>query len=102
MKGILVIIALLTISTTSFSQTKRIAHRSHSGANSTFAVNSIHNFGETPEMKARWRAKLDSINKPKPDTLRKPATDTLKKPAATTTKKWKAKKTSKPVAKTTR
>lgn len=98
MKEILGIIALLMLSTISFSQTKRIAHRSHSGKNGSFIVKSIHNFGETHEMRAR----KDSLNKVKIDTVKKPAADTAKKSNISSVKKWKAKKVRKPVTKTTR
>jgi hypothetical protein len=98
MKGILGIIALLMLSTISFSQTKRIAHRSHSGKNSSFTVKGIHNFGEIHEMRAR----KDSLNKVKIDTVKKPVVDTAKKLTTSSVKKWKAKKVRKPITKTTR
>jgi hypothetical protein len=97
MKGIFVIIALLMLSSTSFSQTKRIAHRSHSGKNSTFTVNSIHNFGEYYE---RIPTK-DTINKLKANSAKKSAADTVKKSNAPV-RKLKTKKVYKPVTKTTR
>ena len=98
MKGIFVIIALLMLSIASFSQTKRIAHRSHSGKNSTFTVKSIHNFGEVPP---HVLATMDSLNKLKVKSVKKPVTDTVKK-SYTPIKKWKPKNVYKPVTKTTR
>ena len=61
------IIVLLVSSQTIFSQTKKIAHRSHSGADETFGLEAnLDDFGDpwTPEMEAgmrKNRAKQDSI-----------------------------------------
>jgi hypothetical protein len=93
MKVLFVIIALFALSATSFSQTKRIAHRSHSGKNSTFTIKSIHNFGE--------RHARQDLEKIKIDTVKKPVVDTVKKQTIVPVKKPKAKKANKPVAKTT-
>ncbi len=48
----LVMIAALQI--TGFAQTKKVAHRSHSGSNHNFSLKSLDNFGETPEMIKAW------------------------------------------------
>ncbi|MEO6611416.1 MAG: hypothetical protein ABIT05_04765 [Chitinophagaceae bacterium] len=67
MKRFLLLFVLAGLSATGFSQTKMIAHRSHSGSNSTFTLAGPDNFGETPEMaearkkKELERAKADSI-----------------------------------------
>ena len=66
MKRLLLLFVLAGFSTAGFSQTKMIAHRSHSGSNSTFTLAGPDNFGETPEMAAARkkkeleRAKADS------------------------------------------
>ncbi len=70
MRPIFILAALLLISFASFSQTKRIAHRSHSGSDATFSwEQSPDNFGETPEMKRR----ADSLQKQRliADSLRR-------------------------------
>ena len=70
MRLIFILAALLLISSASFSQTKRIAHRSHSGSDATFSwEQSPDNFGETPEMKRR----ADSLQKQRliADSLRR-------------------------------
>ena len=61
---------LAGLSSAAFSQTKRIAHRSHSGSNSSFTIQAPDNFGETPEMieaarkkKEQEKMKADSIAK---------------------------------------
>lgn len=67
MKLLVLIIAVTGISLQGFSQTKRIAHRSHSGNNSTFSIAGPDNFGETPEMNERRKKQekllADSIAK---------------------------------------
>jgi hypothetical protein len=69
MKRSLLLFALAGFSTAGFSQTKMIAHRSHSGSNSTFTLAGPDNFGETPEMaearkkKELERARTDSAAK---------------------------------------
>jgi len=69
MKRFLLLFVLAGLSTVGFSQTKKIAHRSHSGSNSTFTLAGPDNFGDTPEMaearkkKELERAKADSIAK---------------------------------------
>ena len=70
MRPIVVLAVLLLLSSASFSQTKRIAHRSHSGSDATFSwEQSPDNFGETPEMKRR----ADSLQKQRliADSLRR-------------------------------
>jgi hypothetical protein len=61
-----------------FAQTKKIAHRSHSGSNKTFTTKGESNFGATPEMirrsdsLRRERLQKDSINKVRiADSLKK-------------------------------
>ncbi len=66
MKRVFLLIVLAAVSSVGFAQTKRIAHRSHSGANRTFSLNGIDNFGTTPEMikkQQEAKAKADSIAK---------------------------------------
>ncbi len=54
MKLLFSVILAALIQSTSYAQTKKIAHRSHSGSNTSFSLNSIDNFGETPEMIRAW------------------------------------------------
>ena len=49
-KIFLVTVAMALFSVAGFSQTKKIAHRSHSGKDNTFSIFGPDNFGETPEM----------------------------------------------------
>lgn len=85
MKFVFVCSAMLLCSIAGFSQTKKIAHRSHSGKNSCFSLAGLDNFGETPEMNAD-RKKREAAEKAKADSLRKKAiADSLarsKKPKA--------------------
>ncbi|MEP6701309.1 MAG: hypothetical protein ABJA85_08330 [Bacteroidota bacterium] len=93
MKKFLFLFVLVAISTAGFSQTKKIAHRSHSGKNSSFTIAGIDNFGETPEMvearkkKELERAKMDS-------TARKAVADSLARVNSKPAKKSKKKKNS--------
>ena len=68
MKNYILFIALI-IGQFGFSQTKLIAHKSHSGSDATFALAvknnlfdiSESNFGNTPEMRLENRSNLDSV-----------------------------------------
>ena len=68
MKNYILFIALI-IGQFGFSQTKLIAHKSHSGSDATFASAvennlfdiSESNFGNTPEMRLENRSNLDSV-----------------------------------------
>ena len=51
MKKNLLLIILLAFCITGFSQTKKIAHRSHSGKNATLIMNDDDNFGLPPTIK---------------------------------------------------
>jgi hypothetical protein len=63
MRVVLLIAAGLLASTLSYSQTKRIAHRSHSGTDASFSWEQTpDNFGETPEMIAASK-RADSLRK---------------------------------------
>ena len=65
MKNLTLTIFLLTLVFTAFSQTKKIAHLSHSGSNESFiAANYIDNLGNPPDM---WR--VDSIIKINDSTI---------------------------------
>lgn len=68
MKLILTICLLAGFSATGFSQTKRIAHRSHSGNNGSFSIAGVHNFGLTPEMEEE-RKRKEKLQKAKADSL---------------------------------
>lgn len=66
MKKVFLCIILVAVSSAGFSQTKKIAHRSHSGKNNTFSITGPDNFGETPEMARKRKAekaKADSLAK---------------------------------------
>jgi len=63
MKKILLFALVLSLSFHLQAQTKRIAHRSHSGKNSTLVMNTGDNFG-LPEHK-----KKDSTQKPVPTSI---------------------------------
>jgi hypothetical protein len=103
MKPVFLFIVCIALSTACFSQTKRIAHRSHSGSNASFTLAGEGNFG-LPSEEAMKRMEADrkrreaenkriqdSIakaekktgknkmknKKPVKDTLQKPVTDTL-------------------------
>lgn len=54
MKKIILSVIILTACSKADSQTMKIAHRSHSGSNASFHINTTEgNFGETPEMKKK-------------------------------------------------
>lgn len=48
MKTLILIIILSALSLTAISQTKMIAHKSHSGSLQNFTTDGIHNFGDPP------------------------------------------------------
>lgn len=54
-------LALSIAATTGFSQTKRIAHHSHSGNDSEFTASGSDNFGLSPQMERQ----MDSARKEK-------------------------------------
>jgi hypothetical protein len=87
MKKLSFVLILMCISTICLSQTKKIAHRSHSGSNKTFSIIGAGNFG-LPEHKASDSTK-------KKETVRKDSTLVQTPPA----KKASSRKT-KPVKKT--
>jgi hypothetical protein len=78
MKRISILACIVFLSQASDAQTKKIAHRSHSGTNKTFTAKGESNFGATPEMikrsdsLRRERLQKDSISKAR-------ITDSLKK-----------------------
>jgi len=72
MKIIALLIAMVIFSATGFSQTKKIAHRSHSGKAASFSINGADNFGDTPEMVEAAKKKKEA-EKLKADSLAKKA-----------------------------
>ena len=79
MKIILLLVILLAFATTGSAQTKKIAHRSHSGKESSFTIFSADNFGETPEMMEAARKKKEA-EKMKADSIaRQAAADSMAK-----------------------
>jgi hypothetical protein len=95
MKRFLVLFVLAGFSTAGFSQTKMIAHRSHSGSNSTFTLAGPDNFGETPEM-AEARKKKELERARADSAARKAVADSL---ARLNTKPKKIKSKNKPAIK---
>lgn len=94
MKQVLFLLICTTLSVACFSQTKRVAHRSHSGSNSTFTLTGEGNFGDPGEpiiKKSLERMRLDSIAKAKEkiknDSLKmkKPVKDSIRKPDSSNT-----------------
>jgi hypothetical protein len=87
-KKLLLFLAMILCSAAAFSQTKKIAHRSHSGTAMTFRIDGPDNFGTTPAMIEEARKKkaekdrTDSLAmKAKADSLAmKVKTDSLSKP----------------------
>ena len=72
MKSQIILLLVVLISAASgFSQTKLVAHRSHSGKNAGFTINSVDNLGLNPEVIRSW----DSIRILPIDSVRK--TDSL-------------------------
>ncbi len=91
MKNLLALVAFGALfSSTAFSQTKKIAHRSHSGKNSTFNIKEEGNFG----LPSNYKTGKDSgAKKTTPDTAVKPTYN--KKPVGSNGSS-KSKKTSPP------
>ena len=87
MKKIFFLAAFLFIALISFSQTKRIAHRSHSGKDNTFSILAgADNFGLPVPDSVKTKNKNKNKNKTKPvkDTLPSmPVKDTIKTVPAT-------------------
>jgi hypothetical protein len=92
MKKILLLSAFVFISIISFSQTKRIAHRSHSGKDKSFNIAAgTDNFGLPVPDSTKTKIKNKNKNKTKPvkDSLpAMPAKDTLKTVPATSFKQY--------------
>ncbi len=65
MKKLLVLGILFTLSFNAFSQTKKIAHRSHSGKNSTLILTTEDNFGLPEHVKKDTVAKKVTVVKKK-------------------------------------
>lgn len=96
MKPVFLFIVCIALSTACFSQTKRIAHRSHSGSNASFTLAGEGNFGlpSPAEMKRmeEERKKREVENKRIQDSIakaekkagkmknKKPVKDSLPKP----------------------
>lgn len=92
MKKTLFLFIILAFSFNGYAQTERIAHRSHSGKNSTFKITGYNNWGETRAMKAE-REKREAIMKAKADSIaRKKQADSLAKQKPQKSRKGKAKK----------
>ena len=68
MKKTAILVIILAFTFSSYAQTEKIAHRSHSGKDKTFRVTGYNNWGETPAMRAE-RLKRYSILKAKADTV---------------------------------
>ena len=62
MKKIILGTCLVFASITSFAQTKKIEHRSHSGSNKTFTTKGNSNFGLTPEVKKKRDSAAKAID----------------------------------------
>lgn len=92
-KMLLLLLLVAGTSATTFAQTKKIAHRSHSGKAATFTIDGRDNFGLGEEQKKQMemarKAKSDSIRmKQKADSLsRQPKKDTLSPPVTRTKRK---------------
>lgn len=71
MKRLLLLFVLAGLTTAASSQTKKIAHRSHSGSDNSFTLAGPDNFGETPEMIAAKKKK--DLEKAKTDSSKKKA-----------------------------
>ena len=70
MKKILLCSVLAIASTVAFSQTKLIAHRSHSGSNRTFSINESGNFGLPSHKRDTITVKQDSVKRMKNQKLK--------------------------------
>jgi hypothetical protein len=89
MKQLTLLIACMLASILVFSQTKRIAHRSHSGKDHTFTLFGPDNFGLPAEKEKLPKPKTDKKTKPVKDSLKTvpPAkTDTILKTIQPVTK----------------
>ncbi|HEX2628435.1 MAG TPA: hypothetical protein VHM26_05480 [Chitinophagaceae bacterium] len=102
MKPVFLLLVCIAFSAACFSQTKRIAHRSHSGSNASFTLSGEGNFGlpSEAEMKrmAEERKKREAENKRIQDSIakaekkagknkvknKKPVQDSLQKPVIDT------------------
>lgn len=62
MKKIILCACIVFTAITSFAQTKRIEHRSHSGSNKTFTTKGNSNFGLTPEVKRKRDSATKAID----------------------------------------
>lgn len=69
-KLVFFLFAMIFISLPGFSQTKKIAHKSHSGSTGSFSLSGMDNFGIIHKQ-PRSREKKDSTKKIKKDTLHK-------------------------------
>jgi hypothetical protein len=67
MKQLTLFVVLMLVSILAFSQTKRIAHRSHSGKDHTFNLFGPDNFGLPAE---KPKPKTDKKTQPKKDSLK--------------------------------
>lgn len=82
MKKCCLLFLTIIVCNISFSQTKKVEHRSHSGSNKTFATKGDSNFGLSPNYKEE-KKKADSLRKAKEmqDSIAKAQkNDTLVKP----------------------
>jgi hypothetical protein len=100
MKPVFLFIVCIALSTACFSQTKRIAHRSHSGSNTSFRLAGEGNFGLPSESALKRmvedRKKREAENKRIQDSIakadkkagkmknKKPVKDSLQKPVIDT------------------
>lgn len=64
MKKIYLLLVGIMVCSISFSQTKKIEHRSHSGSNKTFTTKGNSNFGLPPDYQEK-KKKADSLRKAK-------------------------------------
>lgn len=62
MKKVILAACIVFTAITSFAQTKRIEHRSHSGSNKTFSTKGNSNFGLTPEVKRKRDSAAKAID----------------------------------------
>lgn len=84
MKQVVLLLVCTALSVACFSQTKRIAHRSHSGSNHSFNLSGEGNFGlPSPGymQKMRTQDSIAALKKNGKDSLKikTPAKDSLKK-----------------------
>lgn len=82
MKKIILFVCIVFAALTSFAQTKRIEHRSHSGSNKTFTTKGNSNFGLRPEVKKKKDSAdkaMDTVVKKVDSTKPKTKTKVVKK-----------------------